>query len=112
MFEYVSLANKYYDSRQPWIQVKEDINGFNNTTYTCTYMIVNMANMIAPVLPHASKKIKEMLDLPGYQWKATNIKGDYNIQNLQVLYDRIDEKKILNNDDDEQINQKKMLKMK
>lgn len=93
MFEYVALANKYYDSRQPWIQVKEDINGFNDTTYTCTYMMANISNMITPVLPCASKKIKEMLNLPEYQWEAINIKGDYNIQNLQVLYDRIDEKK-------------------
>lgn len=106
IFEYVALANKYYDSRQPWIQVKEDINGFNDTTYTCTYMIANMSNMIAPILPHASKKIKEMLELPEYQWGVTDIKGDYKIQNLQVLYGRIDEKKILNIDD-EQIEQKK-----
>ena len=107
IFEYVALANKYYDSRQPWIQVKEDVNGFDDTTYTCTYMIANMSNMIAPILPHASKKIKEMLNLPEYQWEATNIKGDYNIQNLQVLYDRIDEKRILTNDDNEQTEQKK-----
>ena len=106
IFEYVALANKYYDSKQPWVQVKEDIDGFNDTTYTCTYMIANMSNMIAPILPHASKKIKEMLDLPEYQWEVTDIKGDYKIQNLQVLYDRIDEKKILNIDD-EQIEQKK-----
>ena len=107
MFEYVALANKYYDSRQPWIQVKEDINGFNDTTYTCTYMMANISNMITPVLPCASKKIKEMLNLPEYQWEAINIKGDYNIQNLQVLYDRIDEKKILNNENDEQLEQKR-----
>lgn len=107
MFEYVALANKYYDSRQPWVQVKEDINGFNNTTYTCTYMIANMSNMINPVLPHASKKIKEMLDLPEYSWDVVDIKGDYNIQNLQVLYDRIDEKKMLNNENDEQVKHKK-----
>lgn len=93
VFEYVALANKYYDSKQPWVQVKEDIDGFNNTTYTCTYMIANISNMIAPILPHASKKIKEMLDLPKYQWAVTDIKGDYKIQNLQVLYDKIDEKK-------------------
>ena len=106
IFEYVALANKYYDSKQPWVQVKEDIDGFNDTTYTCTYMIANMSNMITPILPHASKKIKEMLDLPEYQWEVTDIKGDYKIQNLQVLYDRIDEKKILNIDE-EQIEQKK-----
>ena len=106
IFEYVALANKYYDSKQPWVQVKEDIDGFNDTTYTCTYMIANMSNMITPILPHASKKIKEMLDLPEYKWEVTDIKGDYKIQNLQVLYDRIDEKKILNIDE-EQIEQKK-----
>ena len=107
MVEYVALANKYYDSRQPWIQVKEDIDGFNDTTYTCTYMMANMSNMIFPILPHASRKIKDMLKLPEYQWKEINIKGDYIVQNLQVLYDRIDEKKILDNETDEQIEQKK-----
>ena len=106
IFEYVALANKYYDSKQPWVQVKEDIDGFNDTTYTCTYMIANMSNMITPILPHASKKIKEMLDLPEYKWEVTDIKGDYKIQDLQVLYDRIDEKKILNIDE-EQNEQKK-----
>lgn len=107
IFEYVALANKYYDSRQPWIQVKEDLKGFGDTTYTCTYMIANMSNMIAPVLPHASQKIKQMLNLPEYKWEEIEIKGDYQIQNLQVLYDRIDEKKILINDNSEQIEQKK-----
>lgn len=95
IFEYISLANKYYDSNQPWIQVKEDIDSFNNTTYTCVYMMANIANLIAPILPHASIKIKDMLNLKEYKWEEEIIKGDYQINNLQVLYDRIDEK-ILN----------------
>lgn len=95
IFDYVALANKYYDSRQPWVQVKEDIEGFNNTTYTCIYMIANMANMIAPVLPHASSKIKKMLNLPEYKWEETEIKGDYKIQDLQIIYERLDEKVFL-----------------
>ena len=95
IFEYISLANKYYDSNQPWIQVKEDIDSFNNTTYTCVYMMANIANLIAPILPHASTKIKDMLNLKEYKWEEEVIKGDYQINNLQVLYDRIDEK-ILN----------------
>lgn len=92
IFEYISLANKYYDSNQPWIQVKEDIDSFNNTTYTCVYMMANIANLIAPILPHASTKIKDMLNLKEYKWEEEVIKGDYQINNLQVLYDRIDEK--------------------
>lgn len=92
IFEYISLANKYYDSKQPWIQIKEDIDGFNDTTYTCTYMIANIANMIAPILPHASEKIKEMLSLPEFKWEEIKINGNLQIENFQVLYGKIDEK--------------------
>ncbi len=93
IIEYINCANKYYDSKQPWVQVKENINDFNNTTYTCTYMIANIANMIAPILPKASRKIKEMLNLPEYKWEEETISGDYKINNLQIIYNRFDEKK-------------------
>ena len=109
IFDYIAIANKYYDSRQPWVQVKEDINGFNDTTYTCVYMIANMANMIAPVLPHASQKIKQMLELPEYKWQEAEISGDYKIQNLRILYNKIDEKEIIN-DEEEKIKQKNVKK--
>lgn len=94
IFYYVALANKYYDSRQPWVQVKEDIEEFNNTTYTCIYMIANISNMIAPVLPLASLKIKRMLNLPEYKWEEEKVKGNYKIRDLQVLYDKIQEENI------------------
>ena len=109
IFDYIAIANKYYDSRQPWVQVKEDINSFNDTTYTCVYMIANMANMIAPVLPHASQKIKQMLELPEYKWQEAEISGDYKIQNLRILYNKIDEKEIIN-DEEEKIKQKNVKK--
>lgn len=109
IFDYIAIANKYYDSRQPWVQVKEDINSFNDTTYTCVYMIANMANMIAPVLPHASQKIKQMLELPEYKWQEAEISGDYKIQNLRILYNKIDEKEIIN-DEEKKIEQKNVKK--
>ena len=90
MVDYISLANKYYDSREPWKQVKENINDFNDTTYTCTYIMANLSNLIAPVLPKASQKIKDMLSLPNSKWQPINIKGDYKINNLNILYERID----------------------
>lgn len=102
IFDYIAFANKYYDSQQPWIQVKEDICGFNDTTYTCIYIMANMTNMIAPILPHASSKIKQMLGLPKSKWAETEIKGDYKIQDLQILYDKIDEEKFLGNNDKKQ----------
>lgn len=103
IIEYISLANKYYDSRQPWIQVKENMNDFNDTTYTCTYMIANIANMVNPILPNASSKIKRMLNLQEYKWEEENIQGDYKVNQLEILYERIDEKKNLIANDKESI---------
>lgn len=93
VLEYISMGNKYYDEKQPWIQVKEDINGFNNTTYTCIYMINNIANLIEPFTPDASKKIRAMLSLPDYKWEVSNISGELKVNDIVLLYERIDDKK-------------------
>ena len=72
--------------------MKNDINAFNNTTYTCVYMMANIANLIAPILPDASKKIKDMLDLSEFKWEEEKIFGDMQVNNLSLLYERIDDK--------------------
>lgn len=91
MIEYISFGNKYYDTQQPWIQVKENIEEFHDTTYNCVYMIANMANLIAPIMPETSKKIKEMLHLPEFQWKVQEISGDIQLDDINLLFERIDE---------------------
>ena len=92
IIEYISSANKYYDNKEPWNQVKEDINAFNDTTYTCIYMIANIANLIAPICPDASLKIKNMLNLSPFKWQEEMISGSIKINNLDMLYQRLDEK--------------------
>ena len=90
--EYIMFANKYYDSKEPWVKAKEDLKEFNNVTYTCTYIIANISNLINPILPKASKKIKDMLNLPEATWKPINLTGDYQINKLDIIYERIDDK--------------------
>ena len=90
--EYISAGNKYYDEKQPWIQVKENINAFNDTTYTCVYMMSNIANLINPFIPDTSKKIKDILSLEDYKWEPTKLSGDIKIKNLSLLFERIDDK--------------------
>lgn len=91
VFDYISYGNKYYDENTPWIHAKENINKFNDITYTCTYMISNIANMINPFMPETSSKIKEMLSLKPYEWKEETITGNIKIQDLKLLFNRIDE---------------------
>lgn len=93
--DYISLGNKYYDEQTPWIKVKEDINEFNNVTYTCTYMIANMAKLIRPFLTTTSDKIFNMLDIEkNTNWEETTITGNINIKNNELLFNRIDDKEL------------------
>lgn len=90
--DYISFANKYYDREEPWIKVKEDIERFNQITYTCLYIIANIKNLIYPIMTNGSLKIKDMLNLNDCKWEEELISGDYKIKNLEVLYTRLDEK--------------------
>ena len=92
IIEYLSLANKYYNDSEPWIKVKDNIDEFNNITYTCLYMIANIKNLIKPILPNGAKKIKDMLNLDDYKWEEEEINGEYKINNLEVMYEKLDEK--------------------
>ena len=91
IIDYINIANKYYDNKQPWIQVKENIKDFNDTTYTCVYMMANLSNFIYPIMPNGSKIIKDMLQIKEFKWSEEIIKDDIQINNLQLLYKRIDE---------------------
>ena len=84
------MANKHYDKKEAWIQLKENIDEFNNTTYTCVYMIANLSNMIYPILTDSAKKNKKILGLDKFVWEETKISGDIKINNLVILYNRID----------------------
>lgn len=50
--------------------------------------------VIEPVLPNASTKIKRMLNLNPYKWEEEMISGDYKLTDVEILYNRLEEKKL------------------
>lgn len=98
IFAYIRMANRYFDEQKPWIQVKENIEGCKNTLATCVFIIINLAQLIHPFLPFASKELKKMFRTQANEWKVqTNLPVEIN--NLHPLYERIDLKRI-----DEELN--------
>ena len=57
------------------------------------YMIANISNLKKPIMPDASEKIKKMLGLADYKWDIENIDSNIKINELELLFERIDEKK-------------------
>ena len=87
---YVSAGNKYYDDKKPWIQVVEDIDGFNNTTYTCVYMMANIANLFAPFIPSTCDKINAKLGLKtANAWQEVEIEQDLYVHDDILLFERV-----------------------
>lgn len=89
--EYAGFGNKYYDEKQPWVQVKEDEQAFFETTYTCVYIMANLSNLLYPFIPETANKIKAMLGLKEYEWKEYDLKRNIQIQDLQLLFNRIED---------------------
>jgi len=90
VFEYISSGNKYYDERQPWVQIKNNMSGFIDTTYTCVYMMANISNLIYPFMPKAALRLKNILSLEKPTWHEININNEFNIKELPLLFDKIE----------------------
>lgn len=86
----INDANKYYDDMKPWVLVKEDIEKFNDVTYTCLNLMANIANMLEPFIPNSSLKLKNMLEITTSEWEYIEVKQNLKLQNIDILFERIE----------------------
>ena len=85
----VEAANKYYDEQKPWIQKKENIEEFNNTIYTCSVIIANLANIFEPFMPNACQKIRNYLQINEKSWSLIEPEKGLKLENIEPLFTRI-----------------------
>ena len=58
--------------------------------------MTNLSKLLHPFIPKGCEKIRTMLNLENnFSWNEEMISGDIQINDLQIMYDRIDEKKII-----------------
>lgn len=90
IIDLIEIGNKYYDERKPWIDYKENIEEFNNTIYTCTNIIANLSNMLEPLIPEKTERIRKYLKLDKAKWEFINIDKDIDVSNnMEILFERI-----------------------
>jgi methionyl-tRNA synthetase len=89
VMDLVEFGNKYYDEKQPWIQKKEDIEGFNNTIYNCTNIIANLSNLFEPFMPASCTKIREYLAIEDKKWEKIHATPGIRLDNIEPLFTRI-----------------------
>ena len=85
----VEIANKYYDEQKPWIQKKGDLEGFNNTIYTCATIIANLSNIFEPFMPNACEKIRGFLKIENKSWNFVEPKSGIKLEGIEPLFVRM-----------------------
>ena len=89
IMSFLDDANKYYDERKPWIQAKEDEEGFNDTIYTCSNIIANISNFIEPFMPETAGRIREYLHIDKASWNYIEAIPNLKLENINALFERM-----------------------
>ena len=85
----VRFSNKYYDEKQPWIQIKQDAKAFYNTTATCIALIVNIANLYEPFIPSSSNKVYNFFGISNPHWGYISINPETTLKDVSILFSKI-----------------------
>lgn len=93
IFQYIRNANKYFDEKQPWVQVKERPDDCHDTLTTCVYLIANMAQLLHPFLPFSSEKVMKIIGISHPKWEPVESQTG-TINTVKPLFERIDVEQI------------------
>ena len=89
IMDLVEVGNKYYDTSKPWVAKKENIEEFNNIIYTCSVIIANLSNLFEPIMPTASQKIREYLNIQTKSWEYITIPAGLKLDKIEPLFERM-----------------------
>lgn len=86
---FVEDMNKFYDESKPWVQIKDNVEEFNNTIYTCCTAIANIANYIEPFMPETSKKIRKYLGITDANWDYIEVQKGLELKDIEPLFEKM-----------------------
>lgn len=85
----VEEGNKFYEEKQPWKQEKENIEEFNNTIFTCCNLIANLSNLLNPIMPKSSEKVRKLLNINNTSWKYIEVTPGLKLEGIEPLFEKI-----------------------
>ena len=95
VFNLVDAANKFYDTKAPWILFKqEDKTEFNNVIFTCAFVIANLSVLFEPFMPFCCAKIRKHFGLTNAKWEVQTITAGQR-EKFEPLFVRLTEKDVL-----------------
>jgi methionyl-tRNA synthetase len=89
IFELIRGANKYFDTRTPWITRTTDTKDCETTLYHCIVQLVNFAVLLEPFLPFSSERVIVGFGIDK-NWAYKHISAGTKIPDLGILFQRLE----------------------
>ncbi len=89
-------ANKYFQENKPWELVKSDKKKCAKVVNTLLIQVKDLAILLTPFVPNASKRIFEMLGVQPGKWEDLGkivVEKGHKIGTPEILFKKIEEKK-------------------
>ena len=89
-------ANKYFNDSEPWA-VKKDPERMSAILFTIVEQIKNISILLNPIIPNATNKVLNMINLSDQDISIDNIKVDNILNNkkelgsLEILFNKIED---------------------
>lgn len=93
VFAFIRESNRYFDEREPWKYTESDPAHTAVTLATCTYIILNVGQLLAPFLPFSVAELENMVGCKLNGWAEISVLP-VQIANVKPLYERIGVKQI------------------
>lgn len=101
LMDLARFANKYFNDKEPWRTRKSDPEKCATALNLCTQTARSLAILMNPFLPFTSRKIWQMLQLPGQpeetSWDAAGdltLPDGHQLGELEILFAKIEDKVI------------------
>ena len=90
-------ANKYFNDSEPWAVKKKDPERMNAILFTIVEQIKNISILLNPIIPNATNKVLNMINIPVENIRIDKIKDENilnnkkELGNLEILFTKIED---------------------
>jgi len=95
MMDFARLGNKYLADTEPWKLQKENPERVKTIMNLALQIVANLSIVAEPFLPHTTVKLRDMLQIDGYNWEQAGsvylLTADHQLNKAQLLFEKIED---------------------
>nr|WP_320037240.1 methionine--tRNA ligase [uncultured Bacteroides sp.] len=89
------IGNKYLADTEPWKLAKTDLNRVATILNISLQLAANLAIAFEPFLPFTSKKLRDMLNMPTFDWAELGqtdlLEAGHKLNKAELLFEKIED---------------------